>query len=330
MTQEPLTLALLGWVAAAVAIDLLVGDPRRLPHPVVGMGRAVTALERAWNQGSARARRWRGAAMTMTVVAGTLMLTWGALVLLARVHPWLALAAELWLLVSALSIKGLADAARAVAAPLARGDLPTSRRALAMIVGRDTERLDEAGLTRGAVETVAENCVDGITAPLFWALLGGAPLALAYKAVNTLDSMVGYRNVRYADFGYAAAKLDDLANWLPARLTALALWLAAWAMPGAHRTGALAATWRQAPSHPSPNAGWPEAMVAQLLGVQLGGTNHYAGVASQRAVLGVPPSEGGEPLAVGHIERAICHMHGGWLAFALLMALAVSIREGLT
>nr|WP_298410857.1 adenosylcobinamide-phosphate synthase CbiB [uncultured Halomonas sp.] len=317
-------------IGAAVLVDLCLGDPRRLPHPVVGIGRVIAALEHAWNHGTAQARRRRGALLTTLVVAGTFTLAWVALALLAQVHPWLALAAELWLLATTLSIKGLADAARAVATPLAMNDLPASRGALAMIVGRDTQRLDEAELTRGAVETVAENTVDGITAPLFWALLGGAPLALAYKAVNTLDSMVGYRNPRFADFGYASAKLDDLANWLPARLTALTLWLAAWAMPGARRKGALAATWRQAPRHPSPNAGWPEAVMAQLLGVQLGGSNVYSGVVSQRAVLGVPLKEGGEPLAVRHIARAIHHMHGGWLVFLLLMALAVWLKEGLT
>ncbi|WP_163559591.1 adenosylcobinamide-phosphate synthase CbiB [Halomonas sp. NO4] len=323
---EPLSLALLSLVGVSVLLDLAVGDPHRLPHPVVGMGRVIAYLERAWNRGSPRMRRWRGAGLTATLVVGTFGLTWSALALLSLVHPWLALAAELWLVTTALSIKGLVDAARAVAVPLAGGDLPAAREELAMIVGRDTEHLEEAELARGAVETVAENTVDGITAPLFWALLGGAPLALAYKAVNTLDSMVGYRNARYADFGYASARLDDLANWLPARLTALTLWLAAWAMPGARRRGALAATWRQAPRHPSPNAGWPEAMVAQLLGVQLGGTNHYAGVASHRAVLG----EAIEALKVAHIHRAIRHMHGGWLAFLLLMALAVLITEGLT
>ncbi|MGR2740866.1 adenosylcobinamide-phosphate synthase CbiB [Billgrantia sp. Q4P2] len=330
MSLTALSLSLLALVGAAVVVDLRLGDPRRLPHPVVGMGRAIAALERAWNHGTPQARRWRGALLTMVVVAGSFALVWSLLALLARLHPWLALAAELWLVATALSIKGLADAARAVATPLGRGDLPAAREALGMIVGRDTERLDEAELARGAVETVAENTVDGITAPLFWALLGGAPLALAYKAVNTLDSMVGYRNARYADFGYASAKLDDLANWLPARMTALALWLAAWAMPGARYRGALAATWRQAPRHPSPNAGWPEAMVAQLLGVQLGGTNHYAGVASHRAVLGVPLSEGGEPLAVGHIGRAIRHMHGGWLAFLVLMTAVILVKETLT
>ncbi|PRY73432.1 adenosylcobinamide-phosphate synthase [Halomonas ventosae] len=263
--------------------------------------------------------------MTIVLVAGTFVLTWGVLALLARVHPWLAFTAELWLLATTLSIKGLADAARAVATPLADGDLPAGRQALAMIVGRDTEHLGESELTRGTVETVAENTVDGINAPLFFALLGGAPLALAYKAVNTLDSMVGYRNERFGEFGYASARLDDLANWLPARLSALALWLGACAIPGMRVRGALAATRHEAPRHPSPNAGWPEAMVARLLGVQLGGTNHYRGVASHRATLGEPH----EALSVAHIGAAIRLMHAGWLTFLLLILPVVLMMEWL-
>src|SRR5690554_7580424 len=153
-----------------------------------------------------------GLVLAALVLVGSGLLAWAAIALLARIHPWLGWLAEGWLLASCLAIRGLRDAALAVAAPLARGDLPASRRALAMIVGRDTEGLDEGEVTRGAVETVAENTVDGITAPLFFALLGGAPLAVAYKAVNTLDSMVGYRSERYRDFGRAAARLDEIGR----------------------------------------------------------------------------------------------------------------------
>jgi adenosylcobinamide-phosphate synthase len=327
---EPLSLALLGLVLAAVTLDLVIGDPPRLPHPVVGMGAVIAWLERAWNRGSPRARRVKGALMTALVVAGTGWLAWAAIALLARIHPWLGWLAEGWLLASCLAIRGLRDAALAVAAPLANGDLSAARRALSMIVGRDTAELAEPEIARGAVETVAENTVDGITAPLFFALLGGAPLALAYKAVNTLDSMVGYRSERYRDFGRASARLDDVANWLPARLTALtlwlgALWLGARESAGLHARGALAATRREAPSHPSPNSGWPEAMVANLLGVQLGGTNHYRGEVSERARLGVPH----EPLGAIHIPAAIRLMHGGWLGFLALLAAAVLLKEAL-
>ncbi|MBB3189790.1 adenosylcobinamide-phosphate synthase CbiB [Halomonas cerina] len=326
MTFAPLSLELLGLVVAALLLDLLLGDPPWLPHPVVGIGRVIARLEQAWNHGSPATRRRRGLCLAVLVVVGTGGLAWGLLTGLAARSPWLAGIVELALLGTALATKGLARAARAVAEPLVRGELPEARRALAMIVGRDTERLDEAEVTRGTVETVAENTVDGITAPLFWALLGGAPLALAYKAVNTLDSMVGYRSPRFEDFGRASARLDDAANWLPARLTALAMWLAARAIPGSQVAGALAATRREAPRHPSPNAGWPEAMVGHLLGVRLGGLNHYGGRPSHRATLGRPLA----PLGVGHIDRAIRHMHGGWLAFLVLMTPLILVREWLT
>jgi len=315
------SLMILVWVAVAIVIDLIVGDPRSLPHPVVIIGRFISHYERLWNRGAPKQRRLGGVLLTLVVVGGVWGISVLVLAILARLHPGLALIAELWLLSTTLAIKGLADAGRAIAVPLAKGDLPAARQALGMIVGRDTQSLDEAEITRGAVETVAENTVDGITAPLFFALIGGAPLALAYKAVNTLDSMVGYRNARYNDFGYASAKLDDVANWLPARLTAFCLWLAGLLLSSAgglrlRWRGALKGTWRDAPRHPSPNAGWPEAMVARLLGVQLGGTNYYEGVVSCRATLGKPL----EPLRVGHIDATIRLMHGGWMLFMLLSA----------
>lgn len=311
-------------VALAIVIDMVVGDPRSLPHPVVVIGRAISALEKRWNQGGARWRRRLGFLLTATIVLGTFSLAWLSLVLLTWVNPWLGVVSELWLLSTTLAIKGLAQAGRAISEPLASGDFVSARRALSMVVGRDTEQLDEADITRGAVETLSENTVDGITSPLFFALIGGAPLALAYKAINTLDSMVGYQNECFSDFGYASAKLDDIANWLPARLTALCLWLAGvlLSLKGSSLQwkGALAATCQQAPRHPSPNAGWPEAMVANLLGVQLGGTNVYQGVVSHRATLG----ESLNTLRVVHIDTTIGLMHGAWLIFFLLMSLGVT------
>ncbi|WP_136255219.1 adenosylcobinamide-phosphate synthase CbiB [Onishia niordana] len=322
---EPLSQALLALVIAAMLLDLVLGDPAWLPHPVVGIGRVIARLERAWNHWPAADRRRHGRWLTVLVVGGTWSITWSLLAALAWASPWLAVVTELGLLATTLAAKGLAQAARAVAEPLTRGDMAAARQALAMIVGRDTATLDESELARGAVETVAENTVDGITAPLFWALLGGAPLALAYKATNTLDSMVGYRNPRFEDFGRASARLDDAVNWLPARLTVLSLWLAAWLIPGSRLAGALATTRREAPRHPSPNAGWPEAMVANLMGVRLGGLNHYAGRPSPRATLGTPQ----ETLTAGHIERAITYMHGAWLVFLLLATPLVLLREWL-
>ncbi len=312
-------------IVLAIGLDVIVGDPRSLPHPVVLIGRFIASFERLWNRGTAKQRRISGLLLTLIVVGGVGGASWLLLAVLTQLHPGLALIAELWLLSTTLAIKGLGDAARAVVMPLSQRDLPVARKALSMIVGRDTQYLDEAEITRGTVETVAENTVDGITAPLFFALIGGAPLALAYKAVNTLDSMVGYQNQRYGDFGFASAKLDDVANWLPARLTTLCLWLAGLLLSlfsslSLRWQGALSGTCRDAPRHPSPNAGWPEAMVARLLGVQLGGTNYYQGVASHRATLGEPL----EPLRVAHISATLQLMHGAWLLFMGLSVLVIA------
>ncbi|MGP9665226.1 adenosylcobinamide-phosphate synthase CbiB [Halomonas sp. AOP22-C1-8] len=315
-----MTLLLL--ITFAIGLDLLIGDPRSLPHPVVFIGRMISFLEKRWNRGTDSQRKRRGFLLTATVVIGVWGVSWSVLALLTAINVWLGLVAELWLLATTLAIKGLADAGRAVAVPLANGDLPGARQALSMIVGRDTVALDEAEITRATVETVAENTVDGITAPLFFAVIGGAPLALAYKAINTLDSMVGYRNERFEKFGFASAKLDDIANWLPARITACCLWLggillALVANKPLRWRGALRATCQEALRHPSPNAGWPEAMVARLLGVQLGGHNTYQGAISRRATLGEPLA----PLNVTHIGATIQLMHVGWLLFMGLMGL---------
>ncbi|MBE9536740.1 MAG: cobalamin biosynthesis protein CobD, partial [Proteobacteria bacterium] len=186
---------------------------------------------------------------------------------------------------STLSCRGLAKAAKAVLVPLEKGDMASAREALSHIVGRQTSKLEEEEIVRATVETVAENTSDGVIAPLFYLFLGGVPLAMAYKAINTLDSMLGYKNDRYKDFGWASARLDDFANFIPARLTALLMVAVAFI---------LKMDWRQAwrimardnSNHPSPNAGWPEAATAGALGVQLGGENSYPGRVEQRPYIG--------------------------------------------
>ncbi|WP_417330968.1 adenosylcobinamide-phosphate synthase CbiB [Halomonas cupida] len=309
-------------ILLALGLDLLIGDPRWLPHPVVLMGRLTGLLERRWNCGTARQKRWRGMGLTVTVVLGTWLIAAGVLAVLSAIHPLLGNLAEILLLASCLAMRGLVGAARAVYQPLARGDLAAAREAVSHIVGRDTSQLDERGVTRACVESVAENTVDGITAPLFWAVLGGAPLALAYKAVNTLDSMVGYRNERFADFGWASARLDDAANWLPARLTALAMWWVSWGVPRLHSSGAWRATRRQAPGHPSPNSGWPEAMPANLLGIQLGGRNQYGDQISQRALMGEPR----QSLCGQHIKGALTCLYAGTLGICVMLGGFILVR----
>lgn len=317
MLLPSLSLGLLCVILMAILLDLVLGDPKSLPHPVQIMGSLISRLDTGWNRGSPRTQRIHGFLLTATVVMSTFAITYGCLALAYSLHTVLGLLLEILLLSSCLAIKGLKDAALAVARPLSQGDFTLARTYLSHVVGRDTHTLDEAEITRGTVETLAENTVDGITAPLFWAFLGGAPLAMSYKAINTLDSMVGYKNERYADFGYASAKLDDLANWIPARLTAACFWIAAIVLQGVRTTDALRHTWQQAPLHPSPNSGWPEAMVANLLGVQLGGTNYYQGIASHRAILGA----NNQPLQTVHIGQSIRLMHGAWIVFTLLFAL---------
>ena len=187
-----------------------------------------------------------------------------------------------------IAIKGLKDAAYLVYNPLRKGNLAEARKYTGYIVGRDTDELREEELTRAVVETVAENIVDAVIAPLFYALIGGAPLAMLYRASNTLDSMVGYRNDRYRHFGWASARWDDAMNWIPARLTGLLLILVALLKPGLSAKRAAAAIRRFAHLHPSPNSGIPESAVAGALGIELGGLNVYGGAASERARLGWP------------------------------------------
>ncbi|MEK4103635.1 adenosylcobinamide-phosphate synthase CbiB [Paenibacillus sp. FSL R10-2791] len=282
-----MTIALV--LLAAYVIDRIVGDPRYLPHPVIGMGKAITALERAIRRLWSRPQSLRraGVLLPLCVAGGAWALTAILLWLLSYISPWLVWIAEVWLISTTIASKGLKDAGMAVYVELQKGDLPAARKALGMIVGRDTTSLDAPEIVRGTVETVAENIVDAIISPLFYALIGGAPLAMAYRAVNTLDSMVGYKNDKYRDLGWASARLDDVANFIPARITALLLALCAGMLRLDWRS-CLQMVKRDAHLHPSPNSGYPESAVAGALGIRLGGENVYHGVASFRAYMGDP------------------------------------------
>jgi len=285
-------------VPGALLLDLLVGDPAWCPHPVRGMGWMIIWLEgwlRRFAQ-SQRALRWAGLCLVVLMVGGAYLLVYWFIRATAMLSPLVGMVFSLWLISTTIALRGLRTAALEVYHSLcgAGPDLGEARERLGRIVGRDTGNLDEEGIVRATVETVAENTVDAIISPLFYAFLGGAPLAMAYRAVNTLDSMVGYRNERYLHFGWAAARLDDVANWLPARL-------AGWLLVGTCFLGGM--DWRRvwtsirhyAGRHLSPNSGIMEAGVAGALGVQLGGTAYYSGIPSYRAYLGMaikPPAPG--------------------------------------
>ncbi|MGD0153513.1 MAG: adenosylcobinamide-phosphate synthase CbiB [Thermacetogeniaceae bacterium] len=318
----------------AVLLDILIGDPRVAWHPVALIGRLIAAWEGLLypRTGTPAAQHrdarlvWRGFVLVLGTVLPVWLLVYLCLTWLHRLQlppGYPRLWAYVYLVVSTLflwstvSIRSLGRAAGEILDLLRRGDLIAARRQLGYIVGRDTERLDTAEITRATVETVAENISDGVIAPLFYFLLGGPALACAYRAINTLDSMVGYRNERYRDFGMVAARLDDVANWLPARLTALLLvgsalllgldWRRSWRL-----------AWRDGPKHPSPNSGYPEAAVAGALGVQLGGLNYYQGVPSLRARLGDPQ----QSLEPAHIRVTIRLLYGAAALFLALSAAA--------
>ena len=260
---------------AGVGLDLVLGDPRWLPHPVRGFGRLVNVAERAW-RGTGLPLRLSGILFWFSVV--------GLAVAIVRLTlPW----ATVYWIFALLACRDLDVEAGRVVAALKRDDLEDSRHQLSWIVGRDTAGLAEPEILRATVETIAENLSDAVIAPLFYLALAGPLGMAAYKAINTLDSMVGYRNQRYAEFGWASARIDDVVNYVPARLTAVLIWASA-LLPGFDARRSLRITLRDGNSQPSPNAGYPEAAVAGALGVQLGGLNFYQGVPSRKASLGDP------------------------------------------
>ena len=266
-------------LACGVAADLLLGDPRWLPHPIVGVGNLAAWMERVWRRGSLPLRA-AGAGAWCGVLAVTCGVVWASIRLLPE--PFV----QVYWIYSLLAVRSLDDHAMAVVGPLRDGNLIAAREAVGRIVGRDADTLDERGVTRAMVETVAENLSDGVIAPLFWLMLGGPVAMAAYKAINTMDSMFGHKNERYLEFGWCAARMDDLANLIPARLTAILIWLVAAVWPGMSFSRSLRSTRRDAHRQPSPNSGYPEAAAAGALGVRLGGVNFYRGVRSEKAYLG--------------------------------------------
>ncbi|MGO9198044.1 MAG: adenosylcobinamide-phosphate synthase CbiB [Acidimicrobiales bacterium] len=291
-------------IAASVAlgIDALVGDEPLRPHPVAIFGRAMTRLERRiWDD-----RRLPGIGYTL---AGVLTAGGGG-ALLDRLPGGMIAGGY-----TAVAGRGLWSAAAGVGRALDAKDLPAARRLLPSLVGRDPAGLGSGEIARATVESVAENTVDGIVAPALWGAVGGAAGALAYRAVNTLDSMVGYRDERYEHFGWASARLDDLANFVPARLTV--------ALVTALRPRSAGEIWRavreEAPAHPSPNAGVAEAAFAAALGVRLGGTNSYRGQAEHRATAGAVDGRAPLPSDIGRavaLSRQVAWLLAGTLAVA--------------
>ncbi|MFZ5773984.1 MAG: adenosylcobinamide-phosphate synthase CbiB [Thermodesulfobacteriota bacterium] len=284
-------------IGLAIALDQLLGDPRWLPHPVRLIGAACLALERVCRK--LLPARLAGICTVALVLALTATAVQGLLAGAALLHPWLAEATEIVLLYTTIAARDLVRHSRDVHRALAQNDLPEARQRVGMIVGRDTAGLDAAGVSRAAVESVAESMVDGVTAPLFFAVLAGPLGAMLYKAVNTMDSMFGYKNDRYREFGWAAARLDDVANFLPARLTGLMVPAAALLL-GLEARNSLRILRRDRLNHASPNSGHTEAAMAGALGIQLGGPSSYFGAILAKPTLGDPD----RAVAPGDIFRA--------------------------
>ena len=306
-------------ILAAVALDLVLGDPRWLPHPTRGIGRLAQWME-------PRARRWTGppklsgiiTAMTVYAVAG--LGVWVAIWLARQVHPLAADAVSIVAIYTTIAARDLSRHSMAVFRCLAAGDLVEARRRVSWLVGRDTLSMDEAEVVRAALESVGESTVDGVTAPLFYAVLAGPLGAMVYRAINTLDSMFGHLDEPYREFGWASARIDDLANYVPARLTAPLICLAS-AFFAARPLHALRILARDGRKHASPNSGLAEAAMAGALGVQLGGASYYDGRPIQRAKIGDPLV----PLAARQIPRANALM---WTAAALFLAICLVARAG--
>ena len=266
-------------VLGGFVLDALFGDPAWLPHPVVYMGKAISKLEKFLRSRLPKTPQGEllgGAIVAFCLPVGTFLLTglvcWGA----ARLHPLLGLAVQMFWCGQALAARGLVQESTNVYKELKKPDLPGARKAVSRIVGRDTAELTAEGVTKAAVETVAENASDGVIAPLLYMLIGGAPLALTYKAINTMDSMLGYKNEKYLYFGRVPAKLDDVANYIPSRLAGL-LWVAAAALTGNSARGAWKIWRRDRRRHASPNSAQTESACAGALGVQLAGPAYYFG-----------------------------------------------------
>ncbi len=304
-------------IIAAILLDLLIGDPRWFPHPVVYVGKLITVLEKALRRLFRNERL--GGVLLLTMTVG---ITCGVALAILKgayaVSPYLGFSVAVLLSWSCIAARSLHLESRLVADALVRGDLAAARKYLSYIVGRDTAELDEPEIWRATVETVAENTSDGVIAPLFCLMIGGPVLALAYKAVNTLDSMVGYRNERYLRFGWASARFDDLANYIPARLTGL-LMVAAAPLFGLSAGNAWRVMRRDGRNHSSPNSGIPEAAAAGALGVRLGGTNVYSGIPVAKPTIG----DASQPLSFSAWRDSVRLMYGaeallvvGWLVIS--------------
>ena len=278
----------LGAIVAGFILDLIFGDPHWLPHPICLIGNLIGFLEKNLRRLLAPGKTallLGGALMVVIVISLSYAVPYAVLMLAEQVSPWLRFALEAIMFYQIFATKCLRDESMKVYTALHNNDLEDARVKLSWIVGRDTKELTAEEVTKGAVETVAENTADGIIAPMFYMFIGGAPLAFLYKGINTMDSMVGYKNDKFLYFGRCAAKLDDVANFIPARITGILMILASYFL-NMNAAGAWKIFWRDRYNHLSPNSAMTESVTAGALNIQLGGDHYYFGKLVHKDTIG--------------------------------------------
>jgi len=271
-------------IILAYFLDLLFGDPYWFPHPVKGIGKAITYFEPKLRR-IFRNQKFAGFLLTVIIVGSSYLVIRAIVNWAGKLNSWLQFGLSSFFIFTALSIRGLGIEAKKVYQALLKKNLSLARKRVGMLVGRDTGNLNQEEIIRATVESVAENSVDGVISPLFYAFLGGAPLVLAYKAVNTLDSMIGYKNEKYLNFGWFAAKMDDVANWIPARISGLLISLMSFFLR-VNPWRVLRMVCRDGDKSPSPNSGIPQSAFAGALFIQLGGCNFYAEERVEKPLIG--------------------------------------------
>lgn len=301
-------------------LDAVLGDPENITHPVVCIGRLISAIEKLFRKvfpDTSAGKRLAGLILWSVVVLISWGIPWAVLKAFGLISPWMRFAAECIMCWQILAARSLEKETMKVYHRLSDGDIPGARKAVSMVVGRDTEKLDGKGITRAAVETVAENTSDGIVAPMLFTAFGGAPLGFLYKAVNTMDSMLGYTEEPFKDIGFVPAKADDVFNYIPARITAMLLLAAGGILRMDVRNG-----WnifkRDRSKHASPNAGQTESVCAGLMRIQLGGNAYYHGVLHEKATFGEALRE----IEIEDIPKA-CRLM--WIASAVSLVMCIGI-----
>lgn len=304
----------------AYIIDLLIGDPIRIPHPVVYIGKAIRKVEGFLRKfvKTNHSAKIAGIFLVIIIVGGSSLLVYLLLYVLALIHPILSFVVGTWIISTTIATKGLAKEGKKLKKLLIDGNISEARVQVNYLVARDTEDLDEEGVSRATIETVAENIVDAFVSPLFYAMLGGPVFAILYRATNTLDSMCGYKNEKYLYFGWASARFDDVLNYIPARITGVLITLAA-LIARFDWKSSLRIWKRDSHKHPSPNSGIPEGTVAGALGIQLGGLNSYFGEKKQRAFMG----DKIEVLCATHIEKTILLLYLSATLFVIIFNLLI-------